>query len=241
MPMLKVRIRNALRAMPPKVQCLIMAWRSRHSLQKGPGSYVHSSVQILGRAHVSIGANTVIGQDCWLNVNHRTDGRLAIVIGNQCFIGRRNFFSSGASIQLSDFVLTANDCHFLGSTHLVDDPMKPVICTGTSNLDSIIVGTNTFIGAGARILGSVKIGHGCVIGAGSTVTRDVPPFSQAHGHPARVHKRYSFGQRKWIAAALFTAEDEAALPTESAYVQHLSAVGRIPMPHIAAGADLGSF
>jgi acetyltransferase-like isoleucine patch superfamily enzyme len=241
MSRMKVWVRACLQTMPIRLRCLLAAHRQRGPLRKGPGCYVHPSVQILGRANVALGANTVIGQDCWFNVNHRGDGRLAIGIGNQCFIGRRNFFSSGATIQLGDFVLTANDCHFLGSTHLVDDPMKPVICTGTSDSDSIIVGANTFIGAGARILGNVKIGHGCVIGAGSTVTRDVPPFSQAHGHPARVHKRYSFGQQKWIAAALFTAEDEDALPTESAYIQHLSAAGRIPMPHIAAGADLGSF
>ena len=229
-----------LRAMPPRLQCWVARLRSPRGVQRGARSFLHHSVQVLGKSGVSIGANTVLSQDSWLNVNHRASGHKAIVIGDNCFIGRRNFFSSGRAIVLGDFVLTANDCHFLGSTHVADDPMVPILSTGTTSTDTICIGANTFIGAGARIVGNVTIGHGCVIGAGATVMADVPPFSKVVGNPATVRRRYSMARRQWLPVADFTADDEAALPSEVAYIARLASQGALSMPYIAAGNDLGN-
>lgn len=231
--------RTMIALLPLRWQCRIASMRHRASPALGPSSFVHSSVQMLGKAFIRVGANSVISQDCWLNVNHRHGDLAAIEIGANCFIGRRNFFSSGRSIRLADFVLTASDCQFLGSTHVVDAPMRPVITTGTSDHDVIEVGVNTFIGAGVRVVGTVQIGHGCVIGAGSLVTRDVPAFSQAHGSPATVRKRYSISRGRWVPIEDFTAEDEAALPDVQAYLATLRAAGPIRMPYIASGSDMG--
>ena len=236
---LRAFARRCRQALPVPLQCLWLGWRAGGRVERGVGSFVHKSVQILGRGSVAIGANSVISQDGWLNVNHRDTGRRAIVVGENCFIGRRNFFSSGHSIELKDFVLTANDCHFLGSTHVADDPFVPILLTGTSAHDAISVGVNSFIGAGARIVGSVAIGHACVIGAGSTVTRDIPPFSQAVGSPATVRRRYSVGRCAWVTPEEFTDADEAALPGEAAYLAQLARHGTIPMPYLAAGSDMG--
>lgn len=234
------RVRSLLNRLPPRMQVKIELMRSRAgALVLGTGAYVHRSVQVLGRRHVRIGENSVLSQDCWLNVNHRRGEQLAIEIGDHCFIGRRNFFSSGRHIRISDYVLTANDCQFLGSTHIVDNPMLPVITTGTSDHDIIEVGANAFLGAGVRVVGTVRIGHGCVVGAGALVTRDLPPFSKAHGTPAVVQKRYSFARGGWVPVEQFTTEDEAALPQEDAYIATLRSSGFIRMPYIACGSDMG--
>lgn len=232
--------RKALEHFPPRFVCFVQTLRSPGLAKKGRDCFIHPSAQILGRRHVALGSNTVISQDCWLNVNDRTAERVAICIGNHCFIGRRNFFSSGAAIRLGDFVLTANDCHFLGSSHVIDDPLIPLLNSGTDSTDTITVGVNTFVGAGARIIGNVSVGHGCVIGAGSTVTRDIPPFSLAHGQPARVSKRYSFAKKAWIPAHSFDAADESSLLSEDVYLRHLKAAPRVRMPYVAAGTDMGS-
>lgn len=50
----------------------------------------------------------------------------------------------------------------------------------------IVVGENTFIGAGSIIMPGVKIGSHCVIGAGSVVTKDIPNETVVCGVPARV-------------------------------------------------------
>lgn len=236
---LRAFVRRCYRALPPRLQCLWISLRARGAVQRGPKSYIHRSVQILGKKAVTIGRNSVISQDCWLNVNHRETGQMAIIIADNCFVGRRNFFSSGRLIHLKDYVLTANDCHFLGSTHIADDPMVPIMLAGTSADDSITVGANSFIGAGARIVGNVAIGHGCVVGAGSTVTRDIPPFSQVVGSPATVRRRYSLPRQSWVTAADFTAEDDAAIPTEGEYIALLTNSDAICMPYLAAGSDMG--
>jgi len=238
-PQLRAMAGRCIRAMPPRLQCVLVAARAVGHVRRGPKSFVHRSVQVLGKRAVSIGANTVLSQDCWLNVNHRNVGQISIRIGDNCFIGRRNFFSSGRAIELADFVLTANDCHFLGSTHVADDPMVPIISTGTTSTDVIRIGANTFVGAGARIVGNVSVGHGCIVGAGSIVTKDVPPFSQVAGSPAIVRKRFSVARAAWVPVDAFTAEDERALPAEADYLVRLSRHAAIAMPYIAAGSDLG--
>lgn len=48
------------------------------------------------------------------------------------------------------------------------------------------IGSNVFIGAGARILGGITIGDGAVIGANAVVIDDVPPGATVVGIPARV-------------------------------------------------------
>ena len=232
-------IRHLLGYLPVRTRLALSAARNRSKPQLGSGTFVHPTVQMLGKSSIRVGDNSVLSQNCWLNVNHRDSDGFAVEIGNHCFIGRGNFFSSGAAIRIGPYVLTAHDCHFLGSTHLIDDPSRPCITTGTTNTGSIIIGANTFFGAGVKVLGSVSIGHGCVVGAASLVTRDAPPFSQLHGSPARVHRRYSFPRQAWVAAADFTEEDAAALPDELQYIRQLRQHPAPAMPYLAAGNDMG--
>ena len=232
----KVIFRN----LPIRVQCAIVSFFRPRPMKKSRGTFIHRSVQILGMSNVRIGSNTVISQDCWLNVNHRHLSEPAIVLGDHCFIGRRNFFSSGKSIDLGSYVLTANDCQFLGSSHVVSNPLVPCISTGTTRSDVIRIGHNTFIGAGVRILGNVSIGHGCMIGAGSLVTKDIPPFSQAFGSPAVIRRRFSLIQNKWISTDEFKTEDECSIPSNDEYLVILRMSPAPTMPYIAAGNDMGN-
>lgn len=48
------------------------------------------------------------------------------------------------------------------------------------------IGSNVYIGSGAKILGRVTIGDGAAIGANAVVLQDVPAHSTAVGIPARV-------------------------------------------------------
>ncbi|MES3023183.1 MAG: DapH/DapD/GlmU-related protein [Pseudomonadota bacterium] len=214
----------------------------RQRLALGAGSYLGRGVQILGRAHVRIGSNSVIGAGSWLNVNHRGAGAMSIVVGDNCFIGRDNFFSSGRQIVIGDYCLTTVGCRFICSTHVADNPRLPVLATGTTAGDAIAVGANCFFGAGATVMGAVSIGHGSVVGAGSLVLADIAPFSIAVGNPARVIKRFSFSRDAWLAADAVGEADLAANPSEEQYLAMLRAAApQLPMPWIAAGAEMGSF
>jgi acetyltransferase-like isoleucine patch superfamily enzyme len=49
----------------------------------------------------------------------------------------------------------------------------------------IEIGSDAWIGHGARLMQGIRIGHGAVVAAGSVVTRDVPPYTIVAGVPAR--------------------------------------------------------
>jgi acetyltransferase-like isoleucine patch superfamily enzyme len=164
----------------------------------GKGTFIDKSVQVLRWGGVKIGENTIIGEQCWLNVNKYEKGVFPITIGNNCFIGRRNTIVSGKAIIIKDYCLTGPNTGFWGSDHVISDPMRPYVSTGSMLDKSIIIGVNVWVGANVCVLAGVNIGHGSIIGAGSVVNKDIPPFSIAVGNPANVVKRYSFLQNKWL-------------------------------------------
>lgn len=55
-----------------------------------------------------------------------------------------------------------------------------------SEVQSVHIGSDVWIGARAIVLGGVKIGSGAVIAAGALVTKEVPPYAVVAGVPAKV-------------------------------------------------------
>ena len=227
--------------LPVQIQSVIRQIKLKQLLQMGKGSYLHRSVQILGISNVQIGRNSCVGEHCWLNVNHRDGNVVAIDIGNNCWIGRGNFFSSGRKITISDYCLTAIDCKFISSSHVTDNPLVPYLTTGTTSDQSIFIGVNCFVGAGVTVVGNINIGHGSVIAANAFVIHDLPPFCIAVGNPARVVKRFSFSKNAWCELEALDDNDLVDYPDEKSYLNALSSAhGNVSMPWIAAGSDLGN-
>lgn len=234
-------VRGLLGLLSPRSRSRLIAGLRRPRPTLGNGAFVHSSVHLIGALSVRIGGNSVVSEDTWLNVNSATaEGQYAIDIHRNCFVGKRNFFSSGAAIELLPYVLTTVDCKFIGSSHRIADPSVPFIASGTSNDASIRIGVNCFVGAGAAVMGNVMIGHGSVIGAMAFVTADVPPFSIAIGNPARVVKRYSHAASAWLPVDSIAAADVASMPDENLYLQTLDRDwSELKMPYPAAARDMG--
>lgn len=57
---------------------------------------------------------------------------------------------------------------------------------------------DTWIGTNVVIVGNVTIGKHCVIGANSFINYDIPDYCVAVDSPAKVVKRYSFEENKWV-------------------------------------------
>ena len=184
----------------------------------GSNCYIDPSVQIIGWGNVQIGDNTTLSEDAWLNVNHRENSKKNIIIGNNCHIGRRNFFSSGPLIQLKDYCFTGIDCRFLGCGHLTDSPLVPYAVSGLTPGEVISVGVNCWLTTAVTVMQGVKIGHGSIIGAGSQVLKDIPPFSIAAGNPCRVIKRFNFQADKWVNTDAWSAEFDTYSPSEEQYL-----------------------
>ena len=202
----------------------------------GSNSYVDPSVQIIGWQNVEIGDNTVLTQDTWLNVKFRDDPEKKITIGNNCHIGRRNFFSSGPLILIKDYCLTSVDCHFLGCGHQLDTPMVPYIVSGPSSGAVIEIGVNCWLATSVTVLQGVKIGHGSIIGARSMVTNSIPPFSIAFGNPCKVIKRFDFKNNQWLLVSEWSDELEQLIPCEQEYLSQLIKNNNAIQPSLIASS-----
>ena len=114
------------------------------------------------RAHegtVSIGAKTVMGQECTISAYHH------VSIGRECVVADR--------VMLIDF------------DHGASEVERPVRLQGIYKRD-VRVGNNVWIGYGACVLRGVTVGDNAIIGTNAVVTRDVPANAVVGGVPARV-------------------------------------------------------
>jgi acetyltransferase-like isoleucine patch superfamily enzyme len=206
----------------------------------GPHSYLDASVQVLGWQQVRIGHHTVVSADTWINVNDRAVSTPTVIIGNNCFLGRRNFISVGALIRLGDYCFTGVDCHFLGADHDYSSPFQPYVTSRVISDGVIDVGANCWFGSSVIVLKNVRIGFGSVLGAGSVITHDVPPMSVVVGSPGRVVRRFDMRSSAWVKSELYTEAAERELPAEAEYLAGLRAkFPDLRGPLAVVGPDFG--
>jgi acetyltransferase-like isoleucine patch superfamily enzyme len=114
------------------------------------------------RAHegtVSIGAKSVLGQECTISCYQH------ISIGRECIIADRTM--------MIDF------------DHVISETERPMREQGIHKRD-VRIGHNVWIGYGACILRGVTVGDNAVIGTSAVVTRNVPDNAVVGGVPARL-------------------------------------------------------
>jgi acetyltransferase-like isoleucine patch superfamily enzyme len=107
---------------------------------------------------VSIGAKTVIGQECTISAFQH------VSIGRECIIADR--------VMLIDF------------DHGVAEVDRPIRVQGIYKRD-VRVGHNVWIGYGACILRGVTVGDNSIVGTSAVVTKEVPANAVIGGSPAR--------------------------------------------------------
>lgn len=204
----------------------------------GNNSYIDPSTQVVGWKHIRIGENSIISEDTWFNVNHREVDNISIVIGDYCFVGKRNFFTSGNLIKIGDYCLTGINCSFLGSGHIFDSPFLPYITAGTTDKGVIEIGSNCWLGANVTVLKNIKIGYGSIIGAGSVINRNIPPLSVVVGNPCRVIKRFDMQQQSWVEAKNYSQDNEQYLLTEDEYLKIIKKTTFDPNVFLIASSKL---
>jgi acetyltransferase-like isoleucine patch superfamily enzyme len=129
-------------------------------IQIGRWSWIGHGTKI--RCHegvVSIGAKTVLGQECTISAYQH------VSIGRECVIADR--------VMMIDF------------DHGMVEVERPIRLQGIYKRD-VHVGNNVWIGYGACILRGVTVGDNAVIGTNAVVTKDVPANAVVGGVPARL-------------------------------------------------------
>lgn len=127
------------------------------------------------------------GRNIWIEAPLRVDYGVNITVGNNFYANYDCVFLDVCSISFGDDVLVGPGCHFYPAEHPLDSKTRhdQLLEFGRP----IKVGNKCWFGGRVTVLGGVSIGDGCVIGAGAIVTKDIPPYSLAVGHPARVIKK----------------------------------------------------
>jgi acetyltransferase-like isoleucine patch superfamily enzyme len=119
----------------------------------------HGSKIRVHEGEVSIGAKTVMGQECTISAFQH------VSIGRECILADR--------VMLIDF------------DHGVTEVDRPIRLQGIYKRD-VRVGHNVWIGYGACVLRGVSVGDNSIIGTSSVVTREVAENAVVAGVPARV-------------------------------------------------------
>jgi len=104
----------------------------------------------------------------------------------QCIIGRGANFGPGFVLIHSQGVVINGQVR--GGERVF---IEHQVTIGAERRMAPILGSDIFIGAGAKIVGSVNIGDGARIGANAVVVHDVPAHSTVVGIPARVVRQRS--------------------------------------------------
>lgn len=202
--------------------------------------YIDPTVQIFGWKNVKIGKNSTLSEDVWLNTNHVENDEVRISIGNNCHIGRRNYFSSATQIKVGDYSFTGIDCHFLGCGHNFFSPMTPYISSGITKGEPIVIGVNCWLTTSVTVLQGVSIGYGSIIGARSVVNSNIPPFSVAIGNPCVVIKRFNFKSNEWIHVSDWTEDYNQFIPSEVEYLESLQlSHENVPLSLLASSKSFG--
>jgi acetyltransferase-like isoleucine patch superfamily enzyme len=119
----------------------------------------HGSKIRVHEGEVSIGAKTVMGQDCTISAFQH------VSIGRECILADR--------VMLIDF------------DHGVTEVDRPIRLQGIYKRD-VRIGHNVWIGYGACVLRGVLVGDNAVIGTNAVLTKAVPENAVVGGVPARV-------------------------------------------------------
>ncbi|REE73006.1 maltose O-acetyltransferase [Rhodococcus wratislaviensis] len=136
------------------------------------------------RGKVEVGANLRLGRGALISSMH------GLSIGNSVAVGQGTIIEVDGSI--GDYCLMGRRVQIIGradhASNEIGVPMALSTWVGDRSQiadDTVRIGRDVWIGAGAIILGGVNVGDCAIVAAGAVVTRSVEPFAIVGGNPAR--------------------------------------------------------
>ncbi|HCM81771.1 MAG: acetyltransferase [Microgenomates group bacterium GW2011_GWC1_43_11] len=142
----------------------------------GKDSTIHWLARFNQPSGISIGHNTVIGNDAFLDgrVKREWKGRRpnALTYLQEFFSPREHPLTIGNNVSI------AGEVRIFTMQHDIDDPDFKEVSSPVIIEDYVVIGTRV------TILPGVTIGKGAVAASGAVVTHDIAPFTVVGGIPA---------------------------------------------------------
>lgn len=165
-------------------------------------SVVSRKTEFKNAQRISIGKGVQIRPYCWiaamindLPIKNAFDPWIEIQDGVS--IGRFAHITISNGLIIEKNVMITEGVLISDTIHGYEDIRQPICKQRMFNRGPIRVKEGSWIGNGARIVGSVTIGKNAVVGANAYVDKDVPDFSVVAGVPAKIIKRYNTKSGSW--------------------------------------------
>lgn len=149
---------------------------------------VHPSVIV--EENVEIGENAVI----WHFSHLRESAKIApsVSLGRDVYVDRGVEIGRGSRVQNGVSIYSGVNVEswcFIGPHVTFTNDLYPRVGKKSWKMEETYLRSGMSIGAGAVIRCGVEIGSFALVGAGAIVTKDIPMFTLAYGHPAKVESR----------------------------------------------------
>lgn len=146
----------------------LFLYRYLFRMNIGNNTSIHWRAEFNQPAGISIGHNTIIGNDAFL------DGRM------KQFISYRK--THGYPLSIGNNVSIAGEVRIYTMEHDIDSPDFEEIGAPVVIEDYVVIGSRVII------LPGVTIGKGAVVASGAVVTKNIAPFEVVGGVPAKFIK-----------------------------------------------------
>jgi carbonic anhydrase/acetyltransferase-like protein (isoleucine patch superfamily) len=175
--------------------------RGRRFHSMGPGSALcFPQGSIFGERWIAIGAGTLVAPHASLSAGMWPDEPLqpaapdgvVLRIGERCTIGRATALVARVGLEVGDDVTIGPNAYLTDHNHTYADPHRPIAHQWPSEAPTV-VGSGSWIGAGAVVLAGSTLGRNVVVAAGAVVRGEVPDHAVVAGAPAKVVRRWTEG------------------------------------------------
>lgn len=155
----------------------IFLYRNLFRVRVGKDSSIHWRCEFNQPSGVSIGRNTIIGNDAFLDgrfIKRWDKGEIGLLRYFRDFIRPKE-----RPLTIGNNVSIAGEVRIYTMEHDIDDPDFGEIGAPVILDDYVVIGTRV------TILPGVHVGKGAVIASGAVVTKDIEPFAVVGGVPAK--------------------------------------------------------
>lgn len=177
--------------------------------QCGRDSYILRPRRIDGPQNIYIGKGTIVHKHSWLCTISEYAGQVfhpRLEIGNNVYIGQYACIVATQTMSIEDGCVLSEYVYIADNGHGISPDAGLIMSQPLTTKATVRLGAHCFVGYRACILPGVELGNWCIVGANSVVTKSFPDYSMVAGIPAKLIKRYSQRDRRWLPIGRSCAE-----------------------------------